>query len=106
MRNDGVPGVDGFEVESLKEDATVRAKWLTAHAAELTSKTYGPSPVLRRLSGERRGQTKRRPPGIPTVKNRVVPVRPAPGPERSRGTDCGGDSAATDHGSRPHERDE
>ena len=39
INNDGVPGVDGFEAKSLKEDAAVRARWLAAVAVELKSKT-------------------------------------------------------------------
>lgn len=72
MKNDGVPGVDGFEIEPLKEDATVRAKWLGALAAELKGKTYVPSPVLRVYLWKDAAKTKRRPLGIPTVKDRVV----------------------------------
>lgn len=72
MKNDGVPGVDGFEIEPLKEDAIVRAKWLGALAAELKGKTYVPSPVLRVCLWKDAVKTKRRPLGIPTVKDRVV----------------------------------
>lgn len=72
MKNDGVPGVDGCELEPLKEDATVRAKWLAALAAELKSKSYVPSPVLRVYLWKDAAKTKRRPLGIPTVKDRVV----------------------------------
>jgi group II intron reverse transcriptase/maturase len=72
IRNGGAPGVDGFRIELLKEDATRRAQWLTALAAELRSKTYRPSPVRRVFIWKDAAKTKRRPLGIPTVKDRVV----------------------------------
>ena len=61
INNDGVPGVDGFEVKSLIVDAAVRARWLVALAAELKSKTYRPSPVLRVYIWKDAAKTKRRP---------------------------------------------
>jgi RNA-directed DNA polymerase len=72
MENGGAPGVDGFRVEQLKEDATFRAEWLAALAVELRSKTYWPSPVRRVYIWKDLARTKRRPLGIPTVKDRVV----------------------------------
>lgn len=72
MENGGAPGVDGFRVESLKEDATERAEWLAALATELRGKTYRPSPVRRVYIWKDLARTKRRPLGIPTVKDRVV----------------------------------
>ena len=72
IRNGGAPGVDGFRVETLAEDAMRRAEWLAALAAELRSKTYRPSPVRRVYIWKDAAKTKRRPLGIPTVKDRVV----------------------------------
>jgi RNA-directed DNA polymerase len=72
MKNDGVPGVDGFEVESLKEDATVRAKWLGGPRRRIEKQDPPPIARAARLHLERCAKTKRRPLGIPTVKDRVV----------------------------------
>ncbi|MCS6245863.1 MAG: hypothetical protein H2172_18705 [Opitutus sp.] len=47
IANDGVPGVDGFEVETLVKNEAYRAAWLLALAEEMRTKTYRPSPVLR-----------------------------------------------------------
>ena len=71
MANKGKPGVDGFSVETL-EDASVRAAWLLALSAELRAKLYKPSPVRRVYIWKDQAKTKRRPLGIPTVKDRVV----------------------------------
>ncbi|MCS6244395.1 MAG: hypothetical protein H2172_11135 [Opitutus sp.] len=45
IANDGVPGVDGFEVETLVKNEAYRAAWLLALAEEMRTKTYRPSPV-------------------------------------------------------------
>jgi hypothetical protein len=42
IANDGVPGVDGFEVETLAKNEAYRAAWLLALAEELRTKTYRP----------------------------------------------------------------
>jgi len=47
IANKGVPGVDGFWVETLAKDEAYRAAWLLALAEELRTKSYRPSPVLR-----------------------------------------------------------
>jgi len=72
IANDGVPGVDGFEVETLAKNEAYRAAWLLALAEELRTKTYRPSPVLRVYIWKDQAKTKRRALGIPTVKDRVV----------------------------------
>lgn len=72
MANDGAPGVDGFKVETLAEDATVRGAWLQALVVELKAKLYQPSPLRRVYIWKDQAKTKRRPLGIPTVKDRVV----------------------------------
>ena len=72
IANDGVPGVDGFEVETLAKNEAYRAAWLLALAEELRTKTYRPSPVLRVYIWKDQARTKRRALGIPTVKDRVV----------------------------------
>ena len=72
IANKGVPGVDGFWVETLAKDDAVREAWLLALAEELRTKTYRPSPVLRVYIWKDQAKTKRRALGIPTVKDRVV----------------------------------
>ena len=72
IANDGVPGVDGFEVETLAKNEAYRAAWLLALAEEMRTKTYRPSPVLRVYIWKDQARTKRRALGIPTVKDRVV----------------------------------
>ena len=72
IANKGVPGVDGFCVETLAKDEAYRAAWLLALAEELRTKTYRPSPVLRVYIWKDQARTKRRALGIPTVKDRVV----------------------------------
>ena len=71
MANGGAPGVDGFRVEQLKDEAK-RTEWLGTLATELRSKTYRPAPVRRVYIWKDLARTKRRPLGIPTVKDRVV----------------------------------
>jgi retron-type reverse transcriptase len=72
IKNKGAPGIDGFEVETLAKDPTLRAAWLLALAEELRTKTYRPSPVKRVYIWKDPAKTKRRALGIPTVKDRVV----------------------------------
>lgn len=72
MDNKGAPGVDGFRVETLAKDATVRAAWLLALSVELKAHQYKPSPVRRVYIWKDQAKTKQRPLGIPTVKDRVV----------------------------------
>lgn len=67
VSNAGVAGVDGVTTEQVKTDA---AAFLDALQAELRSKSYRPSPVLRVWIPK--GGGKPRPLGIPTVKDRVV----------------------------------
>jgi len=70
IANGGVPGVDGVRVEDLAEDAGHRELWLARLQAELRGKTYRPSPLRRGYILKDDG--KKRPLGIPTVKDRVV----------------------------------
>ena len=72
IANKGAPGVDGYRVETLAEDATERAAWLLALSTELRAKLYRPSPVRRVYIWKDVARTKRRALGIPTVKDRVV----------------------------------
>lgn len=72
ISNQGAPGVDGMRVEELEGKPEVRAAWLLALSAELRSRLYKPSPVRRVYIWKDRARTKRRPLGIPTVKDRVV----------------------------------
>jgi RNA-directed DNA polymerase len=72
ISNQGAPGVDGFRIETLAEDATVRAAWLFELSVELQAKRYQPSPLRRVYIWKDHAKTKRRALGIPTVKDRVV----------------------------------
>jgi len=73
-RNGGCAGVDGVEIEDVTgETAEAAGKteaWIKALAEELQGKRYRPSPVLRVYIPKADG--KKRPLGIPTVKDRVV----------------------------------
>jgi group II intron reverse transcriptase/maturase len=70
IANGGVPGVDGVRVEDLAEDEGHRELWLARLEADLLGKTYCPKPVLRVYIPKADG--KKRPLGIPTVRDRVV----------------------------------
>jgi group II intron reverse transcriptase/maturase len=68
LRNGGKPGVDGQSFDDIKEYGEM--KWLRELAEELKMKTYHPQPVRRVHIPKPDG--KRRPLGIPTIKDRVV----------------------------------
>jgi group II intron reverse transcriptase/maturase len=69
-RNGGIPGVDGERFAKINATAESRRTWLGHLQAELKTKSYRPSPVLRvyieKAGGGQRGL------GIPTVRDRVV----------------------------------
>ena len=69
IANDGVCGVDGYEVKRLKEPEEAE-RFIAQLQVELREKTYKPSPVLRAYIRKENG--KLRPLGIPTVKDRVL----------------------------------
>jgi len=69
VANKGKPGVDGYRVEQLKEEAEVE-RFITELQNELRSRSYKPSPVRRVYIDK--GNGKKRPLGIPTVKDRVL----------------------------------
>ena len=70
--NHGGPGVDGQRVETIRASPESQQQWLDALQAELKTKTYRPSPVRRVCIPK--GHGGQRPLGIPTVKDRVVPM--------------------------------
>lgn len=70
MENRGAPGVDGERWEPLKADQELRERWLAELEGELRRKEYRASPVRRVYILKENG--KKRPLGIPTIRDRVV----------------------------------
>jgi RNA-directed DNA polymerase len=68
LSNRGAPGVDGQTFDDIQKYG--RAKWLGELAEDLRKKTYQPQPVRRVWLPKPDG--KKRPLGIPTVRDRVV----------------------------------
>ncbi len=70
--NVGAAGVDGVTIEELAADGQVEAAWLSTLREELHRKSYRPAPVRWVKIPKARGGFRSL--GIPTVKDRVVPM--------------------------------
>ncbi|MGL4819359.1 MAG: group II intron reverse transcriptase/maturase [Bacilli bacterium] len=68
-KNKGSGGIDGLTIQSIVEEYGER-KFMNELYTELKNKSYRPSPVLRTFIPKEDG--KKRPLGIPTIKDRIV----------------------------------
>lgn len=68
--NDGAPGVDGIRIADLLKDGEALEQLLSGLHLDLKARTYRPSAVKRVTIPKAKG--KRRPLGIPTVRDRIA----------------------------------